>query len=128
MRGETRVFGSLGFTEIAFILILALLLFGPKKLPEIGKTLGKGLAEFKRASNELKRTLESEVEEDERATRRAAAQLAPVPSATAPAPVAAGGAVAQGSFDAPAPEPAEPPAPDLRELAGEPAPDPAARP
>jgi TatA/E family protein of Tat protein translocase len=81
------VFGSLGFTEIAFILILALLLFGPKRLPEIGKTIGKGLAEFRRASNELKRTLESEVadqEVSERAARRPASPLAPVPPATDP--------------------------------------------
>jgi len=52
------VFGSLGFPEIAFILILALLLFGPRRLPEIGRTVGKSLAEFRKASNELRRTLE----------------------------------------------------------------------
>jgi len=59
------MFGSLGFTEIAFILVLALLLFGPKRLPEIGRTIGKGLAEFRRASNDLRRTLENEVALDE---------------------------------------------------------------
>jgi len=57
--------GSLGFTEIAFILVLALLLFGPKRLPEIGRTLGKGLNEFRRASNDLRRTLENEVALDD---------------------------------------------------------------
>jgi len=76
------VLGSLGFTEIAFILVLALLLFGPKRLPEIGRTLGKGMAEFRRASNELRRTLESEVALDESSTRRPAA----VPSIAAPEP------------------------------------------
>jgi len=76
------VFGSLGFTEIAFILILALLLFGPKRLPEIGRTLGKGLAEFRRASNELRRSLETEVAEDERSRKRDQERTAP-PTAVA---------------------------------------------
>jgi len=47
--------------EMLFLLLLAFLLFGPKKLPEIGRKLGKGLAEFKRASNELKGQLETEL-------------------------------------------------------------------
>jgi len=93
------VFGSLGFTEIAFILVLALLLFGPKRLPEIGKTLGKGLAEFRRASNELKRTLETEVAEEERAARRPAPALAPS------APVAVATPLARVEPVAPANEP-----------------------
>lgn len=59
------MFGSLGFPEILLILVLALLLFGPKRLPEIGRTIGKGLSEFRRASNELKRTLDAEVAADE---------------------------------------------------------------
>ncbi len=54
--------GNLGMPELIFIFILALLIFGPKKLPEIGKQLGKGLGEFKRASNDLKRSIEEEVE------------------------------------------------------------------
>jgi TatA/E family protein of Tat protein translocase len=41
--------------------LIALIVFGPRKLPELGKSLGKGLAEFRRASNELKATLEEEV-------------------------------------------------------------------
>ncbi|RPJ49529.1 MAG: twin-arginine translocase TatA/TatE family subunit [Acidobacteria bacterium] len=58
---------NIGFPELVVIFVIALLVFGPRKLPELGKTLGKGLAEFKRASNELKRTWEDEVraEEDE---------------------------------------------------------------
>lgn len=56
--------GSLGMQELIVIFILALIVFGPRKLPELGKTLGKGLAEFKRASNELKRTWEDEVRLD----------------------------------------------------------------
>ncbi|HYK91680.1 MAG TPA: twin-arginine translocase TatA/TatE family subunit [Acidobacteriota bacterium] len=53
--------GSLGMQEIIVIFVLALIIFGPRKLPELGKTLGKGLAEFKKASNELKQTWEDEV-------------------------------------------------------------------
>jgi TatA/E family protein of Tat protein translocase len=53
--------GSLGLPEIAFIFVLALLIFGPKKLPEIGRTVGKGVAEFRKATNELKRTLNTEL-------------------------------------------------------------------
>jgi sec-independent protein translocase protein TatA len=56
--------GNLGMQEIIVIFILALIIFGPRKLPELGKTLGKGLAEFKKASNELKQTWEDEVNLD----------------------------------------------------------------
>jgi sec-independent protein translocase protein TatA len=56
--------GSLGMQEIIVIFILALIIFGPRKLPELGKSLGKGLAEFKKASNELKQTWEEEVRLD----------------------------------------------------------------
>lgn len=47
--------------EMLFLLLLAFLLFGPKKLPEIGRQIGRGLAEFKRASSELKGQLENEM-------------------------------------------------------------------
>jgi TatA/E family protein of Tat protein translocase len=50
-----------GFFEIGFILFIAFLLFGPKKLPGIARTLGKGLGELRRASNELKISLEEEI-------------------------------------------------------------------
>jgi TatA/E family protein of Tat protein translocase len=56
--------GSLGWQEIIVIFIIALIVFGPRKLPELGKTIGKGLAEFKKASNELKQTWEDEVRLD----------------------------------------------------------------
>ena len=56
--------GSLGMQEIIIIFVLALIIFGPRKLPELGKTIGKGLAEFKKASNELKQTWEEEVRLD----------------------------------------------------------------
>jgi sec-independent protein translocase protein TatA len=56
--------GSLGWQEIIVIFMIALIVFGPRKLPELGKTIGKGLAEFKKASNELKQTWEDEVRLD----------------------------------------------------------------
>ena len=58
--------GPLGWQEMAFIFLLALLLFGPKKLPELGRNLAKGLAEFKRAQNELKATFDREMKSLER--------------------------------------------------------------
>jgi TatA/E family protein of Tat protein translocase len=58
--------GPLGWQETVFIFLLALLIFGPKKLPELGKTLGKAITEFRRASNELKSTWEREVSNLER--------------------------------------------------------------
>jgi sec-independent protein translocase protein TatA len=56
--------GSLGIQEMIIILVIALIVFGPKKLPEIGKSLGKGIAEFKKASNDLMRTWEEEASVD----------------------------------------------------------------
>ncbi len=56
--------GSLGMQEIIVIFVLALIVFGPHKLPEIGKSLGKALADFKKASNDLKQTWEEEVRLD----------------------------------------------------------------
>ena len=53
--------GNLGFQEIILIFVIALIIFGPRKLPEIGKTLGKSLAEFKKATNDLKQSWEEEV-------------------------------------------------------------------
>jgi TatA/E family protein of Tat protein translocase len=59
------MFGSLGIPELILIFIVALLVFGPKRLPEIGRTLGKALGEFKKATDELKTTIEREVQVDE---------------------------------------------------------------
>src|SRR5215213_11066904 len=60
------VFEFLGTTELLVVAVVALILFGPRKLPEIGRTVGRGLAEFKRASDDFKRTWEYEVELDQR--------------------------------------------------------------
>ena len=53
--------GPIGMPEMVVIAVIALIIFGPRKLPELGKSLGKSIAEFKRASNELKNTLEDEI-------------------------------------------------------------------
>jgi len=65
---------NIGPLEVLVILIIALVVFGPKRLPELGRSLGKGINEFKRASNELKSTFEEEVRiEEQRNAQRAAA-------------------------------------------------------
>jgi TatA/E family protein of Tat protein translocase len=55
--------GQLGFQEILMIFVVALLVFGPKKLPELGKSLGKGIREFKKATDELKSSWEDQVKD-----------------------------------------------------------------
>ena len=70
--------GSVGFPELLVIFVIALIVFGPRKLPEIGKALGKSLAEFKRASNELKSTLEEEIRTEERRTAEPARPVASI--------------------------------------------------
>lgn len=57
---------SLGWQEMAAIFIVALVLFGPKKLPELGRTIGRAIAEFRRATNELKSTFDREMQQIER--------------------------------------------------------------
>jgi TatA/E family protein of Tat protein translocase len=67
------MFGSLGLPELLMIFAVALIVFGPRRLPEIGKTLGKALNEFKKASDDLKNTIEREVHIEE--TKQAIAPL-----------------------------------------------------
>ena len=59
------MFGSIGMPELIIIFMIALIIFGPRKLPELGRSLGKSLGEFKRASNELRNTLEEEIRLEE---------------------------------------------------------------
>lgn len=59
------MFGSIGMPELIIILVIALIIFGPRKLPELGKSLGKSLNEFKKASQDLQNTLESEIKIEE---------------------------------------------------------------
>ncbi len=59
------MFGPLGMPEIILIFVVALLLFGPRKMPQIGRSVGRALGEFRRASNDFKRTIEDEVATEE---------------------------------------------------------------
>ena len=71
---------SLGWQETVFIFVLALLIFGPKKLPELGKTIGKALTEFRRASTELKSTFDREmasIEQENQSLKQATSEYSP---------------------------------------------------
>jgi sec-independent protein translocase protein TatA len=57
--------GNLGFPELMVIFVVALLVFGPKRLPELGRSLGRGISEFRRASSDLKTSIEREIESAE---------------------------------------------------------------
>ncbi len=59
------MFGSIGFPELMIILIIALLVFGPKKLPEVGRSIGKAMREFRKTSDEIKGRIEDEIQADE---------------------------------------------------------------
>ena len=76
--------GSIGMPELIIILVVALIIFGPRKLPELGRSLGKSINEFKKASNELRSTLEDEIRVEEQRDRVSATAAATPPAATPP--------------------------------------------
>jgi TatA/E family protein of Tat protein translocase len=86
------MFPNIGIPELIIILGIALLVFGPRKLPELGRSLGRSLGEFRKASNELKHTLEEEVRIEEQRDQRAKmqAEQASAIAASSPAPVEPG--------------------------------------
>ena len=77
------MFGSIGMSELLIIFVIALIVFGPRKLPELGRSLGKSLGEFKRASNDLRNTLEEEINVEDQA-RKTEQSTAPEPAASMP--------------------------------------------
>lgn len=87
--------GSIGVPEMIFIFVLALLIFGPRKLPELGRNLGKALAEFRRASNELRSTVEDEMRTLEREAREAEKKA--LESPPPPGPVEGSAPAAEGN-------------------------------
>ena len=87
------MFGTLGGPELFLILVIALIVFGPRKLPEIGKSLGRTLAEFRKASHEFRQTIETEVETEK---IRDATRIEPPAEAVA------------NATEAPTPEPPSP--------------------
>ena len=83
------MFGSIGMSELLIIFVIALGVFGPRKLPELGRSLGKSLGEFKRASNDLRNTLEEEIHVEDQTKHESPARAVPATAAAAvPAPVA----------------------------------------
>ncbi len=93
------MFGSIGGPELLLILVIALLVFGPKRIPELSRTIGRGLAEFRRATSDFKATLEHEV------------SAADLEIEDTPAPQPAQEKTPEEPTDAP-PDPASKPPPD----------------
>jgi len=75
------MFGSIGMPELIIIFMIALIIFGPRKLPELGRSLGKSLGEFKRASNELRNTLDEEIRLEEQRASEPAKRAEPTTAA-----------------------------------------------
>lgn len=111
------MFGSLGVPELALIFIIILIVFGPRRIPEIGRTLGKALGEFRKATDDLKNTIEREVRLEElkkitpsivtpfESISRTEPFTPPGPTGAEPAPEPGPGAEPAASTE-PAPDPA----------------------
>ena len=93
------MFGSIGMPELIIILVIALIIFGPRKLPELGRSLGKSIGEFRKASNELKSTLEEEIRIEEQREQRTKVEAEQASAIDAANPVTATPTVAADRFD-----------------------------
>ena len=80
--------GPIGVPEMIIIAVVALIFFGPRKLPELGRSLGKSLAEFKRASNDLKNSLDDEIRQEERRTATPTPSISATDPSNLPSPAA----------------------------------------
>jgi TatA/E family protein of Tat protein translocase len=76
--------GSIGMSELLIIFVIALIVFGPRKLPDLGRSLGKSLGEFKRASNDLRNTLEEEIHVEDQVAKAPPAPAVATPPVTPP--------------------------------------------
>src|SRR5579864_2463323 len=116
------MFGFGGLSEVLFILFVAMLIFGPSKMPELARMLAKGLAEVRKASNELKRTLNAELaisEQEKEAARLHSQAAAPFPPPPPPAPPAWSGGETVPQLDAPGASVAATPASGEEAMSGE---------
>ena len=95
------MFGSLGIPELILIFMVILIVFGPRRIPEIGRTLGKALGEFRRATDDLKSTIEREVRLEE-LKKIAPDVLMPLESVSRSEPPAPADAIPAGQETAPA--------------------------
>lgn len=115
------MFGPLGVPELLFIFVLALLVFGPRKLPEIGRTIGRAMGELRRATADLKGSLDADLalEEDSRSRRAPSAATAPTatppassePASSEPTSASASESVSKSASDAASDAPATSPTP-----------------
>ena len=80
------MFGSIGGPELIIIFVVALLIFGPRKLPDLGRAIGRGMAEFRKAASDLRQTLDTEVARNESGRGRAPQETADKESGRAGAP------------------------------------------
>ena len=124
------MFGTLGGPEVILILVVALIVFGPRRLPEIGKSMGKMLAEFRKASNDFKRTIDDELEAEKVRETQTALPVAAPPVDIAPSstPVSTTESEWRPPYDVP-PSTTEPPeAAAVPAVASAPGSEPAAAP
>lgn len=114
---------GIGFQEMLIILVVVLIFFGPKRLPDLAKSLGKGIAEFKKASEEVRQGIQEAMKEETTSASEAAAKDAQASGATAaeaPAPEAKAEAPPDPYGTEKGPPPPASPAPDVQEPPGRP--------
>ena len=91
------MFGPIGMPELIIILVIALIIFGLRKLPELGKSLGRSLNEFKKASTDLQNTLEQEIKLEEQKEQAAKVRQRDTPADVTPVQVDAAQSVSRGA-------------------------------